>query len=439
MAGTRVIGINQLIGFLKEGKVIIINRSGRVGGRFGLVRLHGEYIFQLGSCGSLRFCNCIRGYGGLEVEINQPSAGGSITDLAVIQLNGQITISTCGSPYNGTLYGVAIRIGQGGCFHAVRYIVQSGQLALRNQRTNVHMLALVGRGRYFHIEIHRFANPATGGFLPFIYIAAVIIYPYIDSWTFLVLKYSGQVTGDLTAGGIHPYIPVLHLHKHGNRHIGPVVLFGGGNQQQIIAGVQGQFCLLIRVRLGASLDFRQGRPAGKLAFRHQNIHRHQSGQKLRGALRQYIIQRFRRMNIVRSRKFGKSLVVLVGVIVIAVPHQLVRLHGIALGHPGKGDLTGIVLLRRSGHRHGQQHGQRQQQRQALFHCLFHVTFTPLVSLLSTAASLGRGRAYFTFFRPGSSTATAIRAAPASVKGTVPVLILVCIIYPSCSNFCKYKS
>lgn len=36
VAGTRVTGINQLIGFLKEGKVIIINRSGRVGGRFGI-------------------------------------------------------------------------------------------------------------------------------------------------------------------------------------------------------------------------------------------------------------------------------------------------------------------------------------------------------------------------------------------------------------------
>ena len=244
MAGTRVTGINQLIGFLKEGKVIIINRSGRVGGRFGLVRLHGEYIFQLGSCGSLRFCNCIRGYGGLEVEINQPSAGGT-TDIAVIQLNGQITVGTYGSPFNSTLYGVATRIGQGGCFHAVRYIVQSGQLAICSQFGDVEGVIGVGRSGNLHIEIHRFANPATGGFLPFIYTAAVIIYPYIDSWTFLVLKYSGQVIGELTAGGIHLYIPVLHLHKHGNRHIGPVVLFGGGTQQQIIAGLQGHLNLVV--------------------------------------------------------------------------------------------------------------------------------------------------------------------------------------------------
>ena len=223
MAGTRVTGINQLIGFLKEGKVIIINRSGRVGGRFGLVRLHGEYIFQLGSCGSLRFCNCIRGYGGLEVEINQPSAGGSIADLAVIQLNGQITVGTYGSLYNGILYGVAIRIGQGSRLHAALHILQPGQLALRNQRTNGHMLALVGRDRYFHIEIHRFTHPATGSFFPLGSSFAVIAYSYIDSRAVLVLKYSGRVIGDLTAGGIHPYIPVLHLHKYGNRHIGPVI------------------------------------------------------------------------------------------------------------------------------------------------------------------------------------------------------------------------
>ena len=150
---------------------------------------------------------------------------------------------------------------------------------------------------------------------------------------------------------------------------------------------------------------------------HQDIASHHAGQAFLGGILQYIFRQL--IGLLMLQKVYKSIVKYVFVVVFIIPPQLVRLHGIALGHPGKGNLTGIVLLRHGGYRHGQQHGQRQQQRQALFHCLFHVTFTPLVSLLSTAASLGRGRAYFTFFRPGSSTATAIRAAPASVKGTVP--------------------
>ena len=176
------------------------------------------------------------------MEINQPSAGGT-TDLAVIQLNGQITVGIYGSPFNGTLYGIAIRFGQGSRLHAVRYIVQPGQLAICSQFGDVEGVIGVGRSGNLHIEIHRFANPATGGFLPF-YIAAVIIYPYIDSWTFLMLKYSGQVIGELTAGGIHLYIPVLHLHKHGNRHIGTVIRSSGRYQQQIIAGLQSHLNLV---------------------------------------------------------------------------------------------------------------------------------------------------------------------------------------------------
>ena len=389
MAGTRVTGIKQLIGFLKEGKVVIINRSGRVSGRFGLARLHGEYIFQLGSRGSLRFCNCIRGYGGLEVEINQPSAGGSIADLAVIQLNGQITISTCGSPFNGTLYGIAIRIGQGGCFHAVRYIVQSGQLALRNQRTNGHMLALVGRDRYFHIEIHRFTHPATGSFFPLGSSFAVIAYSYIDSRAVLVLKYSGQAIGDLTAGSVYFHIPVLHLYKYGNRHIGPVILFGGRNQQQIIAGLQSHLNLIICIGSRYHRVWGEGNPTMS-RIGHDCIIDHQCGQMLFRTFGKVLLQRLCFRIIEIGCKGLKSLVKYVLVVVRIVLHQLVRLHGIALGHPDKGDLTGIVLLRHGGHRHGQQHGQRQQQRQALFHCLFHVTFTPLVSLLSTAASPWQG-------------------------------------------------
>ena len=178
------------------------------------------------------------------MEINQPSAGGSIADLAVIQLNGQITVGTYGSPFNGTLYGIAIRFGQGSRLHAALHIVQPGQLAICSQFGDVEGVIGVGRSGNLHIEIHRFANPATGGFLPVIYIAAVIIYPYIDSWTFLVLKYSGQVIGELTAGGIHLYIPVLHLHKHGNRHIGTVIRSSGRYQQQIIAGLQSHLNLV---------------------------------------------------------------------------------------------------------------------------------------------------------------------------------------------------
>ena len=352
------------------------------------------------------------------MEINQPSAGGT-TDLAVIQLNGQITISTYGSPFNGTLYGIAIRFGQGGCFHAVRYIAQSGQLALRNQRTNGHMLALVGRDRYFHIEIHRFTHPATGSFFPLGSSSAVIAYSYIDSRAVLVLKYSGQVTGELTAGGIHLYIPVLHLHKYGNRHIGPVVLFGGGNQQQIIAGLQSHLNLIICIGNRFHRVLGEGNPTMS-RIGHDCIIDHQCGQMLFRTFGKVLLQRLFLRIIEIGCKGLKSLVKYVLVVVRIVLHQLVRLHGIALGHPGKGDGFVVGGGRRSGDCHGQQHGQRQQQRQALFHCLFHVTFTPLVSLLSTAASLGRGRAYFTFFRSGSSTATAIRAAPASVKGTVPV-------------------
>ena len=202
--------------------------------------------------------------------------------------------------------------------------------------------------------------------------------------------------------GIDLYFSVLDLNKGGNGAVNLAVFQGGLNEEQIVAGIQLQsrFALII---CGSLRKYRREMVGGSSIFALQGTIQYtcdierEITHECFGSIFEIceMLIKVLLTTICEQHCMLKSLIVDIGIIVLAILHHPVCLYGIAGGYLGKGN--GLLVLGgrrcRSRDCHGEQHCQSQQHGKAFFHGLFHLSYSffYFILVIYYAPPLKKGR------------------------------------------------